>query len=257
MVYNHFMFKKQHYKIVSGSRITSKQLEAFAKFEELMFPLFPPHLNKNNKEHRMLWEKECGAKGVVPWGYSGADFWRKIYEESKEGLHLLLGKKGRVVGCFATTRPSAKKLEIYLHDHDYSKLDNALENENEYLFSLALLSEHRNCGAVKILAGSYAEQLISLEKRGIKTTRIIGEAVSLDGHKSMMAMGMEPITPKVLKTMGLKTFKIDALDGQGHGFHYSPDNLHAYKIKMSAWKKRNHSNCRFVQLFLDIKNKTR
>ena len=169
----------------------------------------------------------------------------------------MLDDKRKVVGSFATTRPSNEKLEQYLKDHDYSQLDNDISNENEYVFSLALGKEHRHANAIKILGGSYAEQLINYDRRGIKTTRVVSEAVSNDGHKSLTKMGMQEVTDIAIENMKMP-FSDDydlGLDDDGLGFHYSPDNLDDYKINMSTWKKNNHSNYRVIQCVLDKKNK--
>lgn len=81
-----------------------------------------------------------------------------------------------------------------------------------YFYTLAIQEEYRDTGAVKILMQQFADWLNREKQKGKNIISCISEAVTLDGIKTLLTMGMVP----------------KDIDENGLGIYYSPDCLKNY-----------------------------
>lgn len=147
------------------------------------------------------------------------DYLKRMYSSSKDGIFVLL-QNNEVVGYVNCIFISDEEMITYLQDRDFLKLNNIgfnYGNNNVYIYTLALKKELRGTDAIKILMSNFAEWLTQEKSNGRVINRCISEAVTIDGVKSLLAMGMVP----------------QDIDSNGLGIYYSPDCLNDYINKMS------------------------
>ena len=85
-----------------------------------------------------------------------------------------------------------------------------------YLYNLLLKEEYRDTYAIKLLMTEFSKWLYNERYSGKKIKSCISEAVTSDGIKTLLAMGMLP----------------KDVDNDGLGIYYSPDCLSSYIERM-------------------------
>ena len=85
-----------------------------------------------------------------------------------------------------------------------------------YFYTLALQEEYRDTGAIDILMQQFSAWINLENQKGKKIRSCISEAITTDGIKTLLAMGMLP----------------KDVDENGLGIYYSPDCLNSYITKM-------------------------
>lgn len=190
----------QKLKVLKNSLINSDLLKAVATFDRSIFPI----------------DKEFS----FPDGYL-----EKMYEIHKEGLFVLMDENDVVgyVNCiFLTDEIKA----TYLKTKNYLMLENKgfkIGDNNMYFYTLAIQERYRHTGAVKILMKQFCNWLNKEKQKGKNISSCISEAVTLDGIRTLLKMGM---TPKDVNKDGL-------------GIYYSSDCLNEYIEKMIGKDRKN------------------
>lgn len=85
-----------------------------------------------------------------------------------------------------------------------------------YLYNLVLKKEYRDTHVIKLLMIEFSKWLYNGWCNGKKIKSCISEAVTQDGIKTLLSMGMIP----------------KDVDDKGLGIYYSPDCLRSYVNKM-------------------------
>lgn len=102
-----------------------------------------------------------------------------------------------------------------IKNKDYLLLENngfQFGNNNMYFYTLALQEEYRDIDAVDVLMQQFSSWINTERKKGKRITSCISEAITVDGIKTLKAMGMKP----------------KDVDENGLGIYYSPDFLNTY-----------------------------
>ena len=147
------------------------------------------------------------------------DYLKKMYAKSKDGLFVLL-HNDNIVGYTNCIFLSEKAKSSYLETKDYLSLTNVGFNvgeNNMYFYTLALDERYRDTNAVKTLMRAFTMWLDKEKQNGKRIKSCISEAVTGDGVKTLLAMGMIP----------------QDIDNDGLGIYYSPDCLDNYIEKMN------------------------
>ena len=143
----------------------------------------------------------------------------KLYVNSKDGFFVLL-HNGNVVGYVNCIFLSEEVKNNYLETKDYLTLTNNgfnIGDNNMYFYTLALAREYRNSNLVKILMKNFTTWLDEEKRKGKKIKSCISEAVTTDGIKTLLRMGMIP----------------QDTDINGLGIYSSPDCLENYIKEMN------------------------
>lgn len=157
-----------------------------------------------------------------------SDVFRKLYEDNKEGLFVLLNKAREVVGYVNCIFPSDAQRDKYLVDKKYLSLKNIgfkVGDNNLYLYTVALAEEYRNSIANLVLARAFAKWLYEERKKEKKIKFCFTEAVTKNGTKVAQFMGMIPYDEK-------------SIDFEGKGIYVSPDCLDEHINKMLRLNKK-------------------
>ena len=176
-------------RVMSNSEIDSNLLKDIVKFDRKIFPV----------------EGEYS----FPDGYL-----EKLYEKYKEGLFVLLDNNN-VVGYVNCIFLSDEIEEEYLRTKDYLILENEgfkIGDNNMYFYTLALDEKYRNSSAVKMLMQQFCTWINQEKSKGKNISSCISEAITEDGIKTLLLMGMMP----------------KDVDENGLGIYYSPDGLNNY-----------------------------
>lgn len=179
----------QNLRVIKNSEINPKLLSDIVIFDRSIFPLDEQY--------------------SFPDGYL-----EKMYETYKDGLFVLLDDNNVVgyVNCiFLTDRIK----ETYMKTKDYLILENngfQIGDNNMYFYTLAIQEKYRGTGAVKILMQQFSDWLNKEKQKGKNISSCISEAVTLDGIRTLLTMGMIPKN----------------VDENGLGIYYSPDCLNGY-----------------------------
>lgn len=147
------------------------------------------------------------------------DYLKRLYEKSKDGFFVLLHNNS-IVGYTHCIFLSEKAKNSYLETRDYLSLTNTgfdVGENNMYFYTLALDEKYRDTNAVKILMKSFTMWLDEEKQKGKKIKSCMSEAITEDGVKTLLAMGMIP----------------QDTDNEGLGIYYSPDCLDNYIEKMN------------------------
>ena len=142
----------------------------------------------------------------------------KMYETYKDGLFVLVD--GNIVVGYANCIFLTDEIkEEYLRTKDYLLLENngfQIGDNNMYFYTLALQEEYRDTGAIDILMQQFSAWINLENQKGKKIRSCISEAITTDGIKTLLAMGMLP----------------KDVDENSLGIYYSPDCLNSYITKM-------------------------
>ena len=179
----------QNLKVVKNSEIDSNLMKDIVIFDRSIFP--------NDEEYSF------------PDGYL-----EKMYERYKDGLFALVDNS-MVVGYVNCIFLSDTVKEIYLKTKNYLLLENnglQIGDNNMYFYTLALQEKYRNTGAVKTLMKQFSYWINQEKRKGKNITSCISEAVTKDGIKTLLTMGMKP----------------QDINEDGLGIYYSPDCLNNY-----------------------------
>ena len=164
------------------------------------------------------------------------DYLKKLYANSKDGFFVLL-HNGNVIGYTHCIFLSEEAKNNYLETKDYLSLTNDgfnMGDNNMYFYSLVLAQEYRDSNAVKVLMKDFATWLDEEKQNGKKIKSCISEAITNDGIKTLLRMGMIP----------------QDTDINGLGIYSSPDCLENYIKEMNNMEGLTMSENR------DIRNLT-
>lgn len=179
----------QNLRVIKNSEINPNLLKDIVTFDRSIFPI--------DKDYSF------------PEGYL-----EKMYETHKDGLFVLL-EDNNVVGYVNCIFLADRIKETYLETKDYLILENKgfqIGDNNMYFYTLAIHEKYRDTGAIKILMQQFSEWLNEEKQKGKHISDCISEAVTMDGIKTLLTMGMLP----------------KDVDENGLGIYYSPDCLDDY-----------------------------
>lgn len=164
-------------------------------------------------------DKKCYSKE-----YSlSSNYIRSLYKNSKEGLFCLVDKNiNMCVGYIHCIFITEEQKQEYINGGNVRNLINiGLKKEDNilYILSISLDKKYRKTGALKYMLDEFSKWILSCKLKGIKIKFCFAEAISDSGVRVCNKMGLIPIDGK-------------KLDGNKHGFYYSPDNLEEYSHKM-------------------------
>lgn len=155
--------------------------------------------------------------------YSFPDgYFKKVYEKNKDGIFVLFNNN-IVIGYVNCIFITDENKEEFLKTREYLNLENIginIGENNLYLYNLLIKEEYRDGQAIKLIMKEFCRWLDSEIKNGKKIKYCFSEAVTLDGIKTLKAMGMQP----------------QDINEEGMGIYYSKDNLNNYisnMLKMS------------------------
>lgn len=179
----------QDLRVIKNSEVNSELLKDVVTFDRTIFPI--------NEEYSF------------PDGYM-----ERMYETYKDGLFVLLDNN-KVVGYVNCIFLTDEIKENYLKTKDYLILENKgfqIGDNNMYFYTLAIQEKYRNTGAVKILMCQFSNWINKEKQKGKNISSCISEAVTADGIRTLLKMGMLP----------------KDVDENGLGIYYSPDCLNDY-----------------------------
>lgn len=158
------------------------------------------------------------------------DYLKRMYEDSRDGLFVLM-HNNIIIGYTNCIFLSEEAKSNYLKTKDYLALTNIgfnIGENNMYFYTLALNEKYRNTDAVKILMKSFTKWLEEEKKVGKRIKSCISEAITEDGVKTLLTMGMLP----------------QDIDNTGLGIYYSPDCLNSYIERMNKIQIQLHKESR-------------
>jgi len=176
-------------RVIKNSEINSNLLKDVVAFDRSIFPI--------DEEYSF------------PDGYL-----EKLYDTYRDGLFVLLDDNN-VVGYVNCIFLTDEIKEAYLKTKDYLILENKgfqIGDNNMYFYTLAIQERYRGTEAVKILMQQFSDWLNKEKQRGKNIKSCISEAITLDGIRTLLTMGMIP----------------KDVDENGLGIYYSSDCLNNY-----------------------------